>query len=92
MANGSMTMNDIVDGIYFAVNNEGRSSHECSWAMIPQLDPKPKFGLLLHGGENQISIAGDHVPPVPSASHVLKMTIAKMLFVQQVFVNIPKHV
>jgi acetylornithine deacetylase/succinyl-diaminopimelate desuccinylase-like protein len=43
--------------LYFAVNNEGRSSHECSWAMIPQLNPKPKFGLLLHGGENQISIA-----------------------------------
>lgn len=43
--------------LYFAVNNEGRSSHECSWAMIPRLEPKPKFGLLLHGGNNQISIA-----------------------------------
>ena len=42
--------------LFFAVNNEGRSSHECSWAMIPKLDPKPKFAFLLTGGGNQISI------------------------------------
>jgi acetylornithine deacetylase/succinyl-diaminopimelate desuccinylase-like protein len=43
--------------LYFAANNEGRSSHECSWAMIPKLDPKPKYGLILIGGENRISVA-----------------------------------
>jgi acetylornithine deacetylase/succinyl-diaminopimelate desuccinylase-like protein len=43
--------------LYFAANNEGRSSHECSWAMIPKLDPKPKFGLILFGGGNRISVA-----------------------------------
>jgi acetylornithine deacetylase/succinyl-diaminopimelate desuccinylase-like protein len=43
--------------LYFAANNEGRSSHECSWAMIPRLDPKPKFGLILLGGGNRISVA-----------------------------------
>ena len=43
--------------LYFAANNEGRSSHECSWAMIPQLNPKPKFGIILIGGENRLSVA-----------------------------------
>lgn len=43
--------------LYFGVNNEGRSSHECSWAMIPGLNPKPKFGLILIGGGNKLSIA-----------------------------------
>ena len=43
--------------LYFAVNNEGRSSHECSQAMILRLDPKPKFGIILIGGGNRISVA-----------------------------------
>lgn len=43
--------------LYFAANNEGRSSHDCSWAMIPKLDPKPKFGLILIRGGNRISVA-----------------------------------
>lgn len=43
--------------LYFAVNNEGESSHECSWAIIPRLDPKPKFGLILIGGGNKIIVA-----------------------------------
>lgn len=43
--------------LYFAANNEGRSSHECSWAMIPELDPKPKFGLVMIRGGNKISVA-----------------------------------
>jgi len=38
--------------LYFAINNEGRSSHECSEAIIPKLDPKPQYGLLLLGGLN----------------------------------------
>ncbi len=42
--------------LYFAINNEGRSSHECSEALIPKLDPNPQYGLLLLGGLN-ISIA-----------------------------------
>lgn len=41
---------------YWGVNNEGRSSHECSFSMIPRLDPKPKFGLILIGGGNKISV------------------------------------
>ena len=43
--------------LYFGVNNEGRSSHECSWAMIPELTPKPQFGLILLGGGNWLSVA-----------------------------------
>jgi len=43
--------------LYFGVNNEGRSSHECSSAMIPELTPKPKFGLILLGGGNMLSVA-----------------------------------
>ncbi|MCK4825728.1 M20 family metallopeptidase, partial [bacterium] len=41
----------------FAVNNEGRSSHECSWALIPELDPKPEYGIILIGGRNRLSVA-----------------------------------
>ncbi len=43
--------------LYFAVNNEGRSSHECSWTLIEKLSPKPKFGLIVRGGGNRISVA-----------------------------------
>jgi acetylornithine deacetylase/succinyl-diaminopimelate desuccinylase-like protein len=43
--------------LYFAANNEGRSSHECSWSMIPLLNPKPQNGLILIGGGNRISVA-----------------------------------
>jgi acetylornithine deacetylase/succinyl-diaminopimelate desuccinylase-like protein len=43
--------------LYFAANNEGRSSHECSWALIPKLNPKPKFGIILVGGNNRLSVA-----------------------------------
>jgi acetylornithine deacetylase/succinyl-diaminopimelate desuccinylase-like protein len=43
--------------LYFAANNEGRSSHECSLALIPKLDPKPNFGLILRGGNNRLSVA-----------------------------------
>lgn len=42
--------------LYFAINNEGRSSHQCSEAIIPRLDPKPKYGLVLLGGLD-ISVA-----------------------------------
>jgi acetylornithine deacetylase/succinyl-diaminopimelate desuccinylase-like protein len=43
--------------LYFVANNEGRSSHECSWAMIPKLDPKPDYGVILTGGGNRLSVA-----------------------------------
>ena len=35
--------------LYFAINNEGRSSHACSEALIPLLDPRPAYGLILIG-------------------------------------------
>ena len=34
--------------LYWAVNNEGRSSHACSTAIIGALDPKPSFGIIQH--------------------------------------------
>jgi len=43
--------------LWFAANNEGRSSHECSTALIPRLDPKPDYGLILIGGRNRLSVA-----------------------------------
>jgi len=43
--------------LYFVANNEGRSSHACSLAMLPKLTPKPQNGLILIGGGNKISIA-----------------------------------
>jgi acetylornithine deacetylase/succinyl-diaminopimelate desuccinylase-like protein len=47
-----------IDGtLYFVANNEGRSSHECSWSLIPRLEPKPDYGLILIGGGNRISVA-----------------------------------
>lgn len=33
--------------VYFAVNNEGRSSHACSEAILAALDPLPTFAILL---------------------------------------------
>jgi len=43
--------------LYFGANNEGRSSHECSTAMIQALTPKPKYGVVLIGGGNNLSVA-----------------------------------
>ena len=43
--------------LYFAGNSEGRSSHDCSREIIGNLDPKPKWGLILLGGRNRISVA-----------------------------------
>ncbi len=42
--------------LFFAVNNEGRSSHACSEALIPLLSPKPNQGLLLLGTGMRISV------------------------------------
>lgn len=42
--------------LFFAVNNEGRSSHACSEALIPLLSPKPDYGLLLLGTGMDISV------------------------------------
>jgi len=45
-----------LDGIlYFGINNEGKSSHHCSEAMIPRLRPKPKYGIILLGTGMSIS-------------------------------------
>ncbi|HEV2281463.1 MAG TPA: peptidase dimerization domain-containing protein [bacterium] len=46
-----------LDGtLYWAVNNEGRSSHECSEAIIASLDPKPSFGIIQIGTGLKISL------------------------------------
>lgn len=42
--------------LYFAVNNEGRSSHDCSEAIIGALEPRPRQGLILIGTGLDISI------------------------------------
>jgi acetylornithine deacetylase/succinyl-diaminopimelate desuccinylase-like protein len=42
--------------LHFVANNEGFSSHECSRAAIPKLDPRPDFGIVLLGGENDVII------------------------------------
>jgi hypothetical protein len=41
----------------WAVNNEGRSSHPCSEAIITSLDQKPGFGILQLGTNLAISSA-----------------------------------
>lgn len=42
--------------LYWAVNNEGRSSHACSTAIIAALDRKPDFGIVQHGTGLAISL------------------------------------
>ena len=42
--------------LYFAVNNEGRSSHACSEAILAALDRKPGFGIILNGTGLRISM------------------------------------
>ena len=41
--------------LYFAVNNEGRSSHDCSTAILQALPEKPELGLILIGTGLDIS-------------------------------------
>ena len=41
--------------LYFNINNEGRSSHACSEAVIPTLNPRPKQGIVLLGTGFDIS-------------------------------------
>lgn len=40
--------------VYFIANNEARSSHECTRALLPELDHRPDRGLILIGGGNVI--------------------------------------
>lgn len=42
--------------LYFAVNNEGRSSHECSDAIIATLPTKPTFGMVLQRTNFQLQL------------------------------------
>jgi acetylornithine deacetylase/succinyl-diaminopimelate desuccinylase-like protein len=42
--------------LYCAVNNEGRSSHACSEAILAALDPKPDFAILLIGTGLRLSL------------------------------------
>lgn len=42
--------------LYWTVNNEGRSSHACSTAIVAALDPKPGFGIVQHGTGLAISL------------------------------------
>lgn len=46
-----------LDGrLYWAVNNEGRSSHMCSESIIAALDQKPYFGIIQLGTGLKISL------------------------------------
>ncbi len=38
---------DLPGTLYVAINNEGRSSHACSTAILAALDPVPDFAILL---------------------------------------------
>lgn len=42
--------------LYWALNNEGRSSHACSQAILAALDQQPAFGLLQIGTGLAISL------------------------------------
>jgi acetylornithine deacetylase/succinyl-diaminopimelate desuccinylase-like protein len=42
--------------LYWSINNEGRSSHTCSTAIVEALDPKPSFGIIQHGTGLAISL------------------------------------
>jgi acetylornithine deacetylase/succinyl-diaminopimelate desuccinylase-like protein len=46
-----------LDGrLYWAVNNEGRSSHACSEAILATLDEKPSFGVIQIGTGLKLSM------------------------------------
>jgi acetylornithine deacetylase/succinyl-diaminopimelate desuccinylase-like protein len=47
---------DLSGTLYFAVNNEGRSSHGCTDAILSVLDPKPKAAVLAIGTDMKISL------------------------------------
>lgn len=47
---------DLAGTLYFAVNNEGRSSHHCTDAILSVLDPKPTAAVLAIGTDMQISL------------------------------------
>ena len=42
--------------LYVAINNEGRSSHKCSEAILAALDAKPDFALLMTATGERISM------------------------------------
>jgi acetylornithine deacetylase/succinyl-diaminopimelate desuccinylase-like protein len=46
---------DLPGTLYFAVNNEGRSSHACTEAILSQLDPTPRHAILAIGTGMQIT-------------------------------------
>jgi acetylornithine deacetylase/succinyl-diaminopimelate desuccinylase-like protein len=46
---------DLPGTLYFAVNNEGRSSHACTEAILSALAPKPRHAILAIGTGMQIT-------------------------------------
>ena len=50
------TGTDLPGTLYVAINNEGRSSHKCSEAILAALDAKPDFALLLTATDERISM------------------------------------
>jgi succinyl-diaminopimelate desuccinylase len=49
--------NQTIEGtVYFVANNEARSTHECTRALLPELEKQPDRGLLLIGGGNSIKV------------------------------------
>jgi len=60
--------------LYWAINNEGRSSHACSEAIISVLDPKPAFGIIQIGTGMRVSLGNRgrvdvHVHVLGKAAH-----------------------
>ncbi len=47
---------ELAGTLYWAVNNEGRSSHACSEAIISALNPKPSFGVIQIGTGLKLSM------------------------------------
>jgi len=50
------TETELQGTLYWAVNNEGRSSHACSEAIISALDPRPSFGVIQMGTDLTLSL------------------------------------
>jgi acetylornithine deacetylase/succinyl-diaminopimelate desuccinylase-like protein len=47
---------DLAGRLYWAVNNEGRSSHACSEAIVGALDERPSFGIIQLGTGLRLSL------------------------------------
>ncbi len=83
--------------LYWAINNEGRSSHACSEAIIDALDTKPEFGIIQIGTGLRLSLGNRgridvivHVQGQATHSSVPEQGLSAIAGVQAVLERLPR--